>query len=222
MVPESVTQFRNRIDRSDIVATVVLVGVLTVLGVDVNGIAMVLGVVVAAPLVEAALDRADIDAALAWLCFGLFAVAAGVVELRAGNHWFGGSLFAIGCWICLDGVYAWRSGSAADQGGDTAKDDDMTKNDVLLVSQHNRWLLEELREADRPLTKAEICDRTGLMDDDFERLLEFHDESSPIERIGNGYALDEDEMGASAFVRNTTRTVGGRIFRPFRLFRRTG
>jgi len=33
-----------------------------------------------------------------------------------------------------------------------------------------RLALEELREADRPLTKTELCDRTGLLAADFERL----------------------------------------------------
>ncbi|WP_226481767.1 hypothetical protein [Natrinema amylolyticum] len=222
MILESVTQLRDRIDRSDIVAIVVLIGVLSVLGVDVNEITMVLGVVVAAPLGEAALDRADIDPALAWLCFGLFAVAGGVVQLRASSYWFGGSLFAIGCWICLDGIDAWRNGPAAETAGNTTAGDDLTRDEALLVSHHNRWLVEELREADRPLTKRELCDRTGLTDDDFECLLEVHDESSPIERIGNGYVLDEDAMGPAAAVRSLVGSIGGRLLRPFRLLRPNG
>ncbi|WP_226040902.1 hypothetical protein [Natrinema sp. DC36] len=77
------------------------------------------------------------------------------------------------------------------------------------------WLLEELREADRPLTKTELCNRTGLLEDDFERLLEIHGESGSIERVGNGYAIDESEMG----IGGVARMVGRRLLRPIRLIR---
>ncbi|SEQ43594.1 hypothetical protein [Natrinema salaciae] len=217
MIYESLAWLRDRIDPSDIVVTVGLAVFLFVMGLEINAIATVFGIVIAAPLGEAAVDRFDIDPALAWIALGTFAVAGGIVQLRESGTWFGGSLVAVGCWICLDGLYAWRNVDA------TARDDDdMTKDEVRLVSQHNRWLLEELREADRPLTKAEICDRTGLLEDDFERLLEIHGDSGPIERVGNGYAIDDAEMGAGPFVRKILQTVGSRLLRPVRLFRPAG
>ncbi|MDF9746344.1 hypothetical protein [Natrinema salsiterrestre] len=217
MLRESLARFRDRIDPSDIVVSAGVAVVLLRLGVDASLIGTVLGAAVVTPLAEPLLERFDIGPGIAGIAFGAFAIAAGVVQLQDGGRLFGGSLLAIGFWICLDGVYTWRTGDG------TARDEeDMTEDELLLVGEHNRWLLEELRAADRPLTKAEICDRTGLLDEDFERLLEIHGDSGPIERVGNGYAIDEDEMGASAFVRNVVYAVFARLFRPFRLFRSAG
>lgn len=216
MPSEFTTWIRDQIGLSDIVSAVGIVGVLSFLGVDLNVIGTLLGIAIGAPLLEGAFDRYGVDPALAWIVFGLFAAAAGGIQLREGSYWFGGSLLAIGCWICLDGLYAQRTD------GSSGTDEDMTDDEFNLTALHSSWLLEELREADRPLTKTEICDRTGLIEEDFERLLEIHGESGPIERIGNGYAIDEDEMGATAAVQSLVRTVSSRLFRPFRLFRPAG
>ncbi|WP_226006126.1 hypothetical protein [Natrinema salinisoli] len=217
MIRESLGRFRDRVDLSDIVVSAGVAGVLLRLGVDASLVGTILGAAVVTPLAEPLLERFDIGPGIAGIAFGGFAVAAGIVQLRDGGRLFGGSLLAIGFWICLDGLYTWRTGDET-----TRDEDDMTKDEVLLVSEHNRWLLEELRAADRPLAKAEICDRTGLLDGDFERLLEIHGDSGPIERVGNGYAIDEDEMGGIAFVRNIARKAVSRLLRPFRLFRPAG
>ncbi|MGQ3412380.1 hypothetical protein ACT4ML_08960 [Natrinema sp. LN54] len=222
MTSGSVTWLRNRIDTADIVTVGVFAGVLFALGVDASIIGMVLVAAVIAPLGEAAFDSADIDPALAGIGFGSFAVIAGVVQFRDGGLWFGSALLAAGCWICLDGLYARHSGGATTDGEPDTTAEAMTKDEVALVGQHNRWLLETLREADRPLTDDEICDRTGLLDEDLERLLEIHGESGPIERIGNGYRIDENEMGAGPFIRTLVGTVSSRLRRPFRLFRLGG
>lgn len=217
MVREVIDGYFDRVDRSDIVVSVGIAGVLAWLGVDVSLVGTLLGVAIGVPLVEPLFEQFNIGPGIAGVAFGAVAVVAGVVQLRASRYWFGGSLFAIGCWICLDAIYTWRDG-----GSTTSEEDDMTKDEVFLVSQHNRWLVEELHAADRPLTKAEICDRTGLVDEDFERLLEIHGDSSPIERVGNGYTIDEDETGATAFIRRITRAISSRLCRPFRLFRPSG
>ncbi|WP_137289662.1 hypothetical protein [Natronorubrum halophilum] len=211
---------RDRFETSDVVGVLALVAVLAVLGVGADAIGVLLVVVLVSPLAKLALERLDIHPGLAQFAFGGFAVAAGVVQLRGGNGPVGSGFLAVGAWICLDGVDRWRRGDAAS--GGTDDDDDVSKREVFLVGEHNRWLLEELREADRPLTAEEIQSRTGLTEDDFERLLEYHDEPGPIERAGNGYTINEDEMGGVAFVRNLVRTVGGRLLRPFRLFRPSG
>lgn len=216
MAPEFAAWIRDQIELSDIVAAVGLAAVLSILGVDLSVIGTLLGIAIGAPLLEGAFDRYDLDPALAWIAFGLFAVAAGGIQLREGGYRFGGSLLAVGCWICLDGLYARRTDGSSDT------DEDVTDDEFHLAALHSGWLLEELREADRPLTKTEICDRTGLLEEDFDRLLEIHGESGSIERVGNGYAIDEDEMGATAAVRSLLGTVRSRLFRPFRLFRPAG
>ncbi|PGF14857.1 hypothetical protein CP556_01120 [Natrinema sp. CBA1119] len=216
MVPEFAAWTRDQIGLSDIISAVGIAVVLSFLGVDLNVIGTLLGIAIGAPLLEGVFDRYDVDPALAWLGLGLFTAAVGGIQLREGGYWFGGSLLAVGCWICLDGLYARRTD------GSSGTDEDLTDDDYHLAALHSGWLLEELREADRPLTKTELCDRTGLLAEDFDRLLEIHGESGAIERTGNGYAIDEDEMGSTAAVRSLLRTVKSRLFRPFRLFRPAG
>ncbi|WP_408959157.1 hypothetical protein [Natrinema sp. 74] len=212
---ETVSRLRDRIDSSDVVAALILAGVLTVFGADVTEIAMIASIVVITPLAEEVIfDKFDIDPALAQIAFGLFAVAGGIVQLRDGNlFWVGGVLLTVGCWICLDGLYARRTDDTSD-----IDKEELSEDEVHLIALHNSWLLKELQEADRPLTKAELCDRTGLLEDDFERLLKVHGDSGPIERIGTGYAIDDREMGAGGIA----RSIGRRLCRPIRLFRPAG
>lgn len=214
MVPESVARLRDRIDLADIVAAAVVAGAVAALDGGPHVIGTFLGLAIGGPILAVALDEFDVDPALARSAFGLCAVAAGIVQLRDGGRWIGGALLAAGCWICLDGLYAWRN----EDDPTTDREDDVPKAEVSLAGLHNRWLLEELRDADRPLTAAEIRDRTGLTEADFERLLEIHGESGPIERVGNGYAIDESETGAEG----VARAVGRRLLRPIRRFRPAG
>ncbi|AGB32477.1 hypothetical protein C488_12473 [Natrinema pellirubrum DSM 15624] len=217
MALEEVARLADRIDSGEIVATVVAAGAVVVLDVNASVLGAILGSVIGAPLLEAAFDRYDIDPAFAWIGFGLVAVTAGIVQLRKGHHWLAGALLAAGCWLCLDGLSARRT-----DGGSGTDEDELTDEEFHLVALHSRWLLEELREADRPLTRAEICDRTGLMEPDFDRVLETHDGSSPIERVGNGYVLNEDETGILAAVRTTLGLVWERLVRPVRLLNSSG
>lgn len=210
MVRESAARVGDRIDRTDVVTALVTAGAVVVLDLELSVLGTILGIAIGAPLLEAAFEEFDVDPALAWIGFGLVAVAAGAVQLREGNHWLAAALLAAGCWICLDGLDARRT----DSGSET--DDGMTDDEFHLVALHGRWLLEELREADRPLTKGELCDRTGLMESDFDRVLEVQGGSSPIERVGNGYVLNEDETGVLAAVRTALRLVWGRLVRPVR------
>ncbi|ELZ14662.1 hypothetical protein C478_07025 [Natrinema thermotolerans DSM 11552] len=217
MLRESAARVGDRIDRTDVVIALVTAGAVIVLDLDLSVLGTVLGIAIGAPLLESAFEEFDIDPALAWIGVGLFAVAAGAVQLQEGNRWIAAALLAAGCWICLDGLYARRT----DDGSET-DEDDLTDDEFHLVSLHSRWLLEELQEADRPLTKTEICDRTGLMEEDFERVLEVQSSSSPIERVGNGYVLNEDETGVLAAVRTALGLVWGRLVRPVRLLNSSG
>lgn len=252
MVRQFVSRFRNEINAADVGGAVVLVAVLSLLGLESTAIGVLLGIVVGVPLVRAAVDATDLDLGpgLAGVVLGALVATVGVGGLLDGNPWFGWALVAIGCWICLDGIDKQRHGlavgdattgetvsdvattadkttaGAATENGTptdgTTEDDDISTDELYRLGEHNRWLVDELREADRPLTAEEIQSHTGLTEEDFERVLEVHGESGPIERVGNGYAIDEDDLGTGAFVRNLVRTIGGRILRPFRLFRPTG
>ncbi|AFO58757.1 MULTISPECIES: hypothetical protein [unclassified Natrinema] len=213
MVLESVSQLRDRIDRVD--AAVAAVGIGAAVGLDVapSVIGSLLGIAIGSVFFEVALEEFDVDPALCWLAFGVVAVAAGLVQLREGSRWIGPAVLAAGCWICLDALSARRP----DDGTPETDATDLTDDEYHLVALHSRWLLVALREADRPLTKAELCDRTGLMEADIDRLLAVHGGSSPIERVGNGYVLDEDETGVLAAVRTAVGMIWGRLVRPVRL-----
>lgn len=215
MVQRIVGRLREAIDASDVAAVVLLGVVFSVFGLEPVEIAMLVSAVVVGPVIaDAVSDGTDTDPrpGLAEITFGVLCIVTGVVHLRSASSWLGWVFVAVGGWLCLDGVYAWR---AEGEVPTTAREDDVSKDEVYIAGLHNCWLLEELREADRPLTKAELCERTGLMEADFERLLEVHGESGPIERVGTGYVIDEREMGAGG----VARTVGRRLCRPIRLFR---
>lgn len=222
MIRRFAARFRDEIDRADVATAAGFGAVLALSGNESTAIGIVAGLLVGVPFLTALIDTVglDLEPGPAGVALGTLVVAAGSSLLLDGGHWIGWGVVVIGAWILLDGIDEWRRDDVSADA--TAGEDDVSKGDVFRYGEYNRWLLEELRAADRPLTAAEIQSRTGLTEDDFEHLLESHGESGPIERVGNGYALDESELGSVAFVRNLVRTIGGRLFRPFRLFRPAG
>ena len=215
-------RLREEVDTTDFVGAVVLLGVLYALGLESTAIAVGLGIVVVAPLLRAVADAAglNVEPALATVLLGSIVLVAGGYGVLTDDSWLGPAFAVVGTWIVLDGIDAWRNGDPPDERSED--EGDISNDELLLIGEHNRWLVETLREADRPLTPEEIQSRTGLTESDFERLLETNGESGPIERVGNGYVIDENEMGAVAMGRHVVRTVGGRVLRPFRLFRPSG
>lgn len=212
------TSFRaamgDELDLGAIVGAAAIIAVFAVLG-DLSARS-----VIAIPAGLVALDalRAGCDAwgypdaaagavlgAVGGLVFAALAISDGAVVF--------GLLAAVAAWLCLDSLYDLRLG--VDRSSEP--DDDISEDEYYLVSAHGWAVLRELREADRPLSRAELQDRTGLPDEDFDRVLETVGDSGPIERVGTGYALDESETGTAAIV----RMVGGRLLRPLRLFRPT-
>ncbi|WP_293030095.1 hypothetical protein [Natronococcus sp.] len=141
--------------------------------------------------------------AVGGLVFAVLAIGDGSVVF--------GLLAAVAAWLCLDSLYDLRLG--VDRSSE--HDSDISEEEYYLVSAHGWAVLRELREADGPLSRAELQDQTGLPDEDFERVLETVGDSGPIERVGTGYALDESETGTAAIV----RVVGSRLLRPLRLLR---
>ncbi len=173
-------------------------------------------IAIAAGLVALDAHRAGCDA------WGYPDAAAGVVLGAVGGLVFAvlaigdgsvvfGLLAAVAAWLCLDSLYDLRLG--VDRSSE--HDSDISEEEYYLVSAHGWAVLRELREADGPLSRAELQDQTGLPDEDFERVLETVGDSGPIERVGTGYALDESETGTAAIV----RVVGSRLLRPLRLLR---
>ena len=215
MIRQFVARFRDEIDGTVAGAAIVL-GALYVLGFETRAIAVLAGLFVGVPILRGLVEATgfDIDAGLAGLLLGLIVLVTGGLQLLEGSRLAGGAFVAVGCWICADGVDKWR---CADRTDDRAvEDDDLSRDELTRRGDHNRRLIETLREADRPLTAEEIRSRTGLTDGDVDRLLEIHGESGPIERVGNGYTVDEDELGLGAALRHAVRSLVGRLLRPFR------
>ncbi|ELY59961.1 hypothetical protein [Natronolimnohabitans innermongolicus] len=217
-------RFRDEVDVRDLGGAALVVPVLYAIGLEGSALGVLVGLFVLSPLLRAATEAAGLEIAprVTKFVFGALFVAAGAVQLGDGSGWLSAALVVAGCWFWLDAIYDWRVGAAGaasetDAGREAA--DDVSTNEVYLYGGYNQWVLEELRAADRPLTGEELRSRTGIGEDDFERLLELHGDSGPIERVGTGYALDESELGTGAAVRSIVRTVGRRLFRPFRLFR---
>ncbi|AEH37164.1 hypothetical protein [Halopiger xanaduensis] len=234
VLQQVVPWIRERYDPVDIGVSIAVAGLFSAVGFSTDLIALFLALVVVTPIVETVLERFDPPPGLAWTAFGLAWLAAGVVQLRARSPWLGSALLAIGCWIWLDGLYSWQHGGSADADArgatadadaDTDTDtDDPSRAEVARMAGHNRRVTKALRDADRPLTTAELRSRTGLSEADLERVLSEHarGESGPIDRVGNGYVLDESDTGLVPFLRAAVRLVGGRLLRPFRLLRPSG
>ncbi|WP_459808798.1 hypothetical protein [Halopiger thermotolerans] len=221
---------REQYDPVDIGVSIAVVGLLSGFGSATDLIALFLVLVVLSPLVEAALDRLDPAPALAWTAFGVAWLAAGAVQLRGGDPRIGVAFLAIGGWIALDGLYGWHHGGSDDadarepDADEADESDEPSRDEVVRLARHNRRVAEALREADRPLTEAELRSRTGLSDAALERVLAEHarGEAGPIDRVGTGYVLDESDTGVVPFLRTVARLVGGRLLRPFRLLRPSG
>jgi hypothetical protein len=184
--------FRDELDVGTVVGvTVVLLalsGFADLSTLTVVGVPAVLVGVAALRAVCTARDYPDAAAgavlgAVGGLVFASLAIGDGSVVF--------GVLAAVAAWLCLDSLYDLRHG--VDRSDEP--DDELSENEYYLASAHGWAVVSELREADRPLSRSELQDRTGLPDEDFERVLKTAGENGPIERVGTGYVLDESEMG---------------------------
>ncbi|MFP8953601.1 hypothetical protein ACLI4Z_11585 [Natrialbaceae archaeon A-arb3/5] len=222
MIRSVIDWIRTWINPGDLVAVLLVAGILSLFGFELS-VRTVLGTAVAvlivAPIFGFVLDRLDLHPGLLIVALGVLVGAGGALNVRDGNPWLGWPLVALAGWLCLEGIDQYRHGGPSTE---STEPDDVSNSELLLQGEHNRWLIEALRDADRPLSAAEIQSRTGLTDEQFERLLEYHGENGPIDRVGTGYVLDERELGVTGMVRAFVRTVGGRLLRPFRLFRPSG
>lgn len=221
MTRSRIASLRERIDTTDLGALVVL---LTVLYVTTDGVlesmTSVFGLLLAVPVFGWVLETVDVSDTAAGLLLGSIVAALGVAAIVFdGSVRIGAGAVAVGCWVVLDTVYESRNGeSTATETGE----DDITEAEMYTLMGHSQWVIEALQEASRPLSAAELRERTGLTDDELEDVLEIAQDNGTVERVGNGYVVDESELGGVAFVRGIVRSVGGRLLRPFRLFRPSG
>lgn len=214
MVRDVVGRIRERVDVGGIVPLLTITAAFSLLGFEVTRwdvVGSIVGVVILAPILGRLLDRFEIDPGLLVIALGLLVGWGGFQHLQHGTGWLGWPLLVLSGWLCLEGVDRWgRDEPTPDTGAD-----DVSRDELERLGEQHRRLLAALRRADGPLTADEIRTRTGLSEDEFERLLEFHGDSGPIERVGTGYRLDERELGATGVL----RTVGRRIRRPLRVLR---
>ncbi|MCU4740067.1 hypothetical protein [Natronoglomus mannanivorans] len=218
MTGSRIASLRDRLDTTDLVALVVLLAVVyaTTDG-TLESVSSMLVLLVLVPVFRWVLEFLEIGDTTAGLLLGslVAALGAGAVVVD-GSLWIGAGLFAVGCWLVLDTIYESKHG---DQTARTDPEDDITEAEMYTLMGHSQWVLEALQEASRPLSAKELRERTGLTEDELEATLEITQGNGTVDRVGNGYVVDESELGGVAFVRGIVRSIGARIFRPFRLFR---
>lgn len=217
MAETIVAAARDRISLSDIGGAVAIAVVCYALGYDETALAALLGLLVGVPVVGAAFDAIGVGSTSAGVAFGVFVAVAGTsVALDGGLRLpLGVVLVAVGCWLVLDTLYEYRHGEPTDSASAEGKaEDDLSMAEMQALGTHGRWVLEALREADRPLTAGEIRTRTGLTEDELADVLEILEGNGTVEPMGTGYVIDESAMGLTGFV----RSIGGRLLRPIRLF----
>lgn len=213
MTETIVAAARDRISLSDIGGAVAIAVVCYALGYDETALATLLGLLVGVPVVGAVFDAISVGSTSAGVAFGVFVAVAGTsVALDGGLRLpLGVVLVAVGCWLILDTLYEYRHGEPTDS---ASAEDDLSMAEMQALGTHGRWVLEALREADRPLTAGEIRTRTGLTEDELADVLEILEGNGTVEPMGTGYVIDESAMGLTGFV----RSIGGRLLRPIRLF----
>lgn len=206
----------DRIPLSDIGGAVAIVAVFYVLGYEEIAIVPLLGVVLG-PVVAQVFDAVGLESTSSGILFGAFVAVAGALTVLDGDfgRWLGVVLLAAGSWIVLDILYDYRHGEPTDSASVEEKaEDDLSMAEIQALGTHGRWVLGTLRKADRPLTAGELRTRTGLTEDELANVLAILKGNGTVELMGNGYVVNEAEMGSTGFV----RSVGDRLLRPIRLF----
>lgn len=205
------SRLASRVERTDAadVGAVCLLLAVSYAAVDAAGwpLASITSLLVVVPAAKRVLGRSDVGEAGARVLLGAAVAALGFGAVAAdGTAPVGLGIGAAGCWIVLDGLYAFRH------------DDPGGASGLSALTGHGQRVVETLREARRPLTVPELRDRTDLGANDLEAALSTLEAHGAVDRIGNGYALDGDAIGGAAFVRGLARTAGRRLLRPFGLF----
>lgn len=177
----------------------------------------VLGAAAVPALARRLFERVDLSVAGQRAVFGV-AIALGttiaVFTVFPAHSWLALVALAIGGWIVLDAMYAFRVGERDERTADGSR----SAVTALTRTDHSRSVVDALETASRPLTAEELQERTALPDDDLEATLEVVRENGTVERIGTGYVVDERERRRLTVAREILSGVGGRLLRPFRLF----
>ncbi|MFC4986613.1 hypothetical protein [Saliphagus infecundisoli] len=201
------------IERADAVAAsaVCLLVAISYVAAGVGGwsLAPISSVLTTFPAIRWIVDRTGMGEGDARVLLGGACAATAAGGAAAGGRaTIGLALGAVGCWIAIDGLYE------RVHGDDAAR----TTGWMGVLTGPHRRVIESLQDARRPLTAAELADRTGLKGTELEATLEAVSRTDRVDRIGNGYAVEEGTFGTSAFVSRALRGVGRRLARPLGLF----
>lgn len=134
-------------------------------------------------------------------------IVCGIYLTVAESLLVGGALTVIAGWLALDALYDLRHG--IDRSDEHHEVNEMDYGEFMLTSQHGSLVVQALRE--RPMTVPEIAEATDLTESRVEEALSMMEETRVVNRFGNGYTVDERELGATGFVRGIVRRIG----RPF-------
>ncbi|SDQ46807.1 hypothetical protein [Natronobacterium texcoconense] len=227
MIRAAVGRVRDRIDLGNIVVAVVVAVILSFFGLELSArdvVGTIVAVVVLAPIFGYVVERYEVDFGLLVISLGVIVGWGGIGHLQDGIGWLGWFMLALAVWLCLEGLDRFLRDDRTDDTGvdrdvtgqpETDDTDDLSRSELTELGERNRRLIETLRIADRPLSEDEIRTRASLSPEEFDRLLEMHGDSGPIDRVGTGYVLDERKMGVTGLV----WTIGRRLLRPIRVLR---
>ena len=149
-------------------------------------------------------------ASVGWLAYELT-----VTGNSSGPTWFPVLTFLAGVWFLTETRNDVR-GKYTD-----STTEEMSSSDVMLVLNHAHLITEELKTGPKTLEElAESCDLTVSR---VEEAVEVASDEGIIHQVSNEesddtvrYALDESQLGGSAFVRTNGKRLVQRMLEPFR------
>ena len=195
-------------------------------------VVVIAAIVLASESAEIGREIPGIDERHARLALGgiLFAIG-GVVAWRGTDSGVAIGAAAVGGWLALDALYAFRAGVRIG----SVTDAEPSSSEVFMSMQVGNLVAEELQ--DGPQTVPELAAATDMTESRVRDALDYHERAGTAYRVRDGreeranvagpasddgecevWALDESKIGPWAFVRDNTRRVVARIARPFRLF----
>lgn len=201
-----------------LVATGILLAVLVVAtDATLAVLAPVVVIFVVLTLHAAADDVYDLPNGSNWCSYGVSLVlAGGVLALLVNPAWFGLVIAVPGLWFVLDGATTMVYEPDRPQHEFLADVDEDDSSAVMFRMQTLNRLYQGLRDADQPLTVAELADEVEMLESRVESALEYLVSKGQVERSGDRYEAVPPRWGKATPVVSFLVWVPRRLVRPFR------
>lgn len=200
-----------------VVGTVVAIAVLVLLTDATLRTIAPLAVVVLGLLAHEVVDDAhDLPPGSNWLFYGGSVVLAGaVIGVLYERWWFSLVLFVPGLWFVLDGATRMAYEPERTRHEFLADIDEESSSEAMFRMQTLDRLYQALRDANRPLTVAELADEVEMLESRVESALGYLVEKGQVERSGDQYEAVPPRWGKATPVVSFLVWVPRRLVRPF-------